>query len=35
MKNYKECTKEPYSFWVNDANLQSGNHLRFRYNIFG
>ena len=27
MKIYKECTKEPYSFLVNDATLQSGNPL--------
>ena len=32
---YKECTKEPYSFLVNDTTLQSGNPLRFRYNLFG
>ena len=35
MKIYKECTKEPYSFLVNDATLQSDNPLRFRYNLFG
>ena len=35
MKIYKECTKEPYSFLVNDTTLQSGNPLRFRYNLFG
>ena len=23
MKIYKKCTKEPYSFLVNDTNLQS------------
>ena len=34
MKIYKECTKEPYSFLVNDTTLQSGNPLRFRYNRF-
>ena len=34
MKIYKECTKEPYPFLVNDTNLQSGNPLRFRYNLF-
>ena len=32
---YKECIKEPYSFLVNDTTLQSGNPLRFRYNLFG
>ena len=35
MKIYKECTKEPYSFLVNDTTLQSGNPFRFRYNLFG
>ena len=35
MKIYKECTKEPYSFLVNDTALQSDNPLRFRYNLFG
>ena len=35
MQIYKECTKEPYSFSVNDTTLQSGNPLRFRYNLFG
>ena len=34
MKIYKEYTKEPYSFLVNDTTLQSGNPLRFRYNLF-
>ena len=31
IKIYKECTKEPYSFLVNDTTLKSGNPLRFRY----
>ena len=35
MKIYKECTKEPYSFLVNDTTLQSDNPLRFRYILFG
>ena len=35
MKIYKECTKEPYSFLVNDTTLQSNNPLRFSYNLFG
>ena len=35
MKIYKECTKEPYSFLVNDTTLQSDNPLSFRYNLFG
>ena len=34
MKIYKECTKEPYSFLVNDTTLQPDNPLRFRYNVF-
>ena len=34
MEIYKECTKEPYSFLVNDTTLQSDNPLRFRYNFF-
>ena len=34
MKIYKECTKEPCSFLANDTTLQSGNPLRFRYNLF-
>ena len=34
MKIYKERTKEPYSFLVNDTILQSGNPLKFRYNLF-
>ena len=28
MKIYKECTKEPYSFLVNDTTLQSDNPLK-------
>ena len=35
MKIYKECTKEPYSFLVNDTTLQSDNPLRFSCNLFG
>ena len=35
MKIYKKCTKEPYSFSVNDTTLQSSDPLRFRYNLFG
>ena len=34
MKIYKKCTKEPYSFFVNDATLQSSDPLRFRHNLF-
>ena len=30
MKLYKEYTKEPYSFLVNDMTLSSDNPLRFR-----
>ena len=32
MKLYKDCTKEPYSFLVNDT-LSSDNPLRFRRNL--
>ena len=35
MRIYKECTKEPYSFLVNDTTLHSDNLLRFRYNLIG
>ena len=35
MKIYKEFTKEPYSFLVNDTALQPDNPIRFRYNLFG
>ena len=31
---YKKCTKEPYSFFVNDTTLQSSDPLRFRHNLF-
>ena len=34
MKTYKKCTKEPYSFLVNNTTLQSSNPLRFRHNLF-
>ena len=33
MKIYKKCTKEPYSFLVNDTTLPSDNPLRFRKNL--
>ena len=33
MKLYKEYTKEPYSFLVNDTTLSSDNPLRFRNNL--
>ena len=32
---YRKCTSEPYSFFVNDARLQSNNLLRFRKNVSG
>ena len=35
MEIYKKCTKEPYSFLVNDTTLQSDNPLRLRCNLFG
>ena len=34
IKIYKKCTKEPYSFLVNDTILQSSDLLRFRHNLF-
>ena len=33
MKLYKDYTREPYSFLVNDATLSSDNSLRFRKNL--
>ena len=33
MKFYKDYTKEPYTFLVNDTTLPSGNPLRFRKNL--
>ena len=33
MKLYKDYTKEPYSFLVNDATLSLDNPLRFRKNL--
>ena len=35
MNIYKKCTKEPYSFLVNDTRLPSDNPLRFRKNLLG
>ena len=29
IKIYRECTKEPYSFWTIDTTLPSSNPLRF------
>ena len=34
INNYKECTIEPYSFFINNITLASNNLLRFRKNIF-
>ena len=34
MKIYKECTKEPYSFLVNDTTSPLSDSLRFRHNLF-
>ena len=34
IKLYKDDTKEPYSFLVNDTTLLSANPLRFRKNLF-
>ena len=33
MKLYKEYTKEPYSFLVNDTTLSQDNPLQFRKNL--
>ena len=33
MSLYKDYTKEPYSFWVNNTNLSSDNLLPFRKNL--
>ena len=33
MNIYKKCTKEAYSFLVNDTTLPSDNPLRFRKNL--
>ena len=33
MKLYKVCTKEQFSFLVNDTTLPSDNPLRFRKNL--
>ena len=30
IKNYRECTREPYSFLTIDATLLSSNPLTFR-----
>ena len=35
MNIYKKCTKEPYSFLVNDTTLPLDNPLRFRKNLLG
>ena len=35
MNIYKKCTKEPYSFLVNDKTLPSDAPLRFRKNRLG
>ena len=32
---YRNCTAEPYLFFVNDNTLASNNPLRFRKNLFG
>ena len=33
IKLYKDYTKEPYSFLVNNTTLTSDNSLRFRKNV--
>ena len=34
MKICRECTKEPYSFWIIDSTLLASDPLRFRKNLF-
>ena len=34
IKIYREFTKEPYNFLINDITLPSTNLLRFRKNLF-
>ena len=34
MKLYKDYTKEPFLFLMNDITLSSGNPLRLRKNLF-
>ena len=33
-KIYRECTKEPYSFFTIDTTLPASDPLRFRKNLF-
>ena len=33
MKLYKDYANKPFSFSMNNANLSSDNHLRFRKNL--
>ena len=34
MKNYRECTKEPYNLLIIDTKLPASNPIRFRKNLF-
>ena len=34
MKIYRECTREPYSFWTIDTTFPASNPLKFRKNLF-
>ena len=34
MKIFRECTKEPYSFFTIDTMLPANDPLKFRKNIF-
>ena len=34
MKNYRECTREPYNFLKIHTTLSTSNPLRFRKNLF-
>ena len=33
LKNYKNCTNEPYSFFTIDTTLPADNSMRFRKNF--
>ena len=33
LKNYKNCSNEPYSFFTIDTTLPADNYMRFRKNF--
>ena len=35
VSNYRKCSAEPYSFFVNDTTIASANPLRLRKNLSG